>query len=230
MEARPVAGAGPLQRPGNPAPRRAAAGEVPRPRPRRHRRGRWTSRCTRWDPEREWPGPERRGGDGRPGRERRCAAGRRGRVQPAAGSAAGGGDYDRVRPAAGRRSRSGRSAVGWRCRVSLDLCPLVSFDRVTDGVADHLLEEWGNWLGGCNRPFGRQSFGLQLAEVGIIAVAVSASTVNPTCAGYNRQEVVELARLCAHPDHRWATRVTLRLWRETAPTCWSGKYWPVRSE
>jgi hypothetical protein len=107
-----------------------------------------------------------------------------------------------------------------------NLFPLAWFDLIEDETADKLLVEWGHWLGGCNRPFGRQSFGLGLAGKGIISVAVSASTVNGKCGGYSRQEVVELARLCSHPDFRWATRICLRLWRELAPGLWP--YWPVK--
>lgn len=104
----------------------------------------------------------------------------------------------------------------------------VTFDLIEDDLADRLLVEWGHYLGACCRPFGRQSFGLSyFGEV--ISVAVSASTPNPRCAGYDRREVVELARLCTHPEHRWATRVCLRLWREIAPVYWSRKYWPVRA-
>lgn len=109
----------------------------------------------------------------------------------------------------------------------MNLFPLASFDLIDNQIADALLKEWGHWLGGCNRPFGRQSFGLQLGGVGIISVAVSASTVNERCGSYHRQECVELARQCSHPDYRWATRVIVRLWREIAPHCWP--YWPVRA-
>jgi hypothetical protein len=44
-----------------------------------------------------------------------------------------------------------------------------------------------------------------------------------------------LARLCSDPEYRWATRVCLRLWRETAARCWEGQYdkpagtWPVKA-
>jgi hypothetical protein len=114
--------------------------------------------------------------------------------------------------------------------MSLDMLPLVSFDRIDNDLADHLLVKWGHWLGACNRPFGRQSFGLQLAGAGLISVAVSASTVNPMCGGYDRVEVVELARLASHPDHcRWVCRVMLRLWRETAPAIWGADYWSCKA-
>lgn len=111
--------------------------------------------------------------------------------------------------------------------MSLDLFPAVSFDRIPDAQADDLLVKWGHWLGACNRPFGRQSFGLAIADVGIVSVAVSCSTVNERCAGFDRAKIVELARCASHPDHRWATRVSLRLWREIAPRFWSETYWPV---
>lgn len=39
------------------------------------------------------------------------------------------------------------------------LFPLATFDVVDDALADERLRTWGHWLGGCNRPFGRQSFG-----------------------------------------------------------------------
>ena len=111
--------------------------------------------------------------------------------------------------------------------MSLDLFPVVSFDLIPDGMADVLLVEWGHWLGAPNRPFGRQSFGLHIADVGVVSVAVSCSTVNEHCAGFDRSAIVELARCASHPDHKWASRVTLRLWRQLAPRFWSEKYWPV---
>ncbi len=105
--------------------------------------------------------------------------------------------------------------------------PLVSFDLIDDKLANEKMVEWGHWLEGCNRPFGRQSFGLYV-ESELLAVAVSASTVNDTCAGFARQETVELARLCASPEHRDLTRPALRLWRKVGPKAWARQYWPVR--
>lgn len=105
--------------------------------------------------------------------------------------------------------------------------PLATFDHIDHEEADRLLASWGHYLGGCARPFGRHSFALSVACLGPVAVAVSSSTVNETCAGYARQSVVELSRLCAAPGQRWATRVALRLWRELAPAEWSRDYWPV---
>ena len=111
----------------------------------------------------------------------------------------------------------------------MNLFPLASFDVIDNAEADGLLVEWGHWLGGCNRPFGRHSFGLYLLGVGLISVAVSASTVNANCGGWPRKEVVELARCASHPRYRWGTRICLRLWRELAPAAWSRDYWPVKA-
>lgn len=104
---------------------------------------------------------------------------------------------------------------------------MIVFEQISNVDADQKLVEFGHVLGACNRPFGRQSFGLILLGVGIISVAVSASTVNARCAGYDRKEVVELARCASDPTFKWSTRVCLRLWRELAPKVWASKYWPV---
>lgn len=105
--------------------------------------------------------------------------------------------------------------------------PLVGFYKIDNSEADKLLREWCHWLGGCNRPFGRQSFAVDVCGKGAVSIAVSASTVNATCGGYDRQSVVELARLCSHPNERWATRVCLRLWREVGAPLWP--YWEVKA-
>lgn len=105
---------------------------------------------------------------------------------------------------------------------------LVAWEVIPDIEADAALEQWGHWLGGCARPFGRNSFGLRFGKK-LVAVAVSASTAGTRCGGYSRYEVVELARLCADPEFRSYTRVALRLWRETAPRVWADHYWPVKA-
>lgn len=110
----------------------------------------------------------------------------------------------------------------------MNFFPLATFDAIDDDVADAALVSWGHWLGACNRPFGRQSFGLFIADE-LVSVAVSASTVNETCGGWPRQQVVELARQASSPNHRMLTRVCVRLWRELAPRCWTPKYWPVEA-
>lgn len=99
------------------------------------------------------------------------------------------------------------------------LFPSASFELIPCGTADLLLEEWGHYLGKMNRPFGRQDWALVVGG-DPVCVATSASTVGVSAAGYNRFEVVELARLCRSPDHGWSTRVCLRLWREIAGPLW----------
>lgn len=109
------------------------------------------------------------------------------------------------------------------------LFPLAVWDRCDDAEADAALVAWGHYLGACDRPFALQSFALRL-DGAIVAVAVSASIVSTTVEGLSRFEVVELARLCAHPEHRDLTRVALRLWRKAAALEWVGEYrdsWPV---
>lgn len=109
-----------------------------------------------------------------------------------------------------------------------EMFPAVAFSSMPVTEANALVVLWEHKLGACRRPFGMQAFGL-LVNGKPACVAISASTVNRRCAGYERGEVVELARLCSDPDLRWATRVGLRLWRETAPAHWAARYWPVRA-
>jgi hypothetical protein len=109
--------------------------------------------------------------------------------------------------------------------AQLALLPLASFAEIDMADANRLLEEWGHYLGACRRPFGQQAFALTLGERPV-AVAVSASAVNHA-AGYQRNEIVELARLVRHPDIGWVSRPALRLWREIAAPAWP--YWPVKA-
>jgi hypothetical protein len=90
--------------------------------------------------------------------------------------------------------------------------------------ANALLDHWDHCLGPCNRPFGAEAWVLEVAGTPV-SVAVSASIVSPTVADLRRDQVVELARLCSAPDHAWATRPMLRLWRQIAAPAWN--YWPV---
>jgi hypothetical protein len=89
-------------------------------------------------------------------------------------------------------------------------------------AANALLTDWGHYLGVSNRPFGAQAWRLDVAGAPV-SIAVSASTVSSTVAGYRRNQVVELARLCTRPGDPWATRVMLRLWREICAPAWP--YW-----
>ncbi len=102
----------------------------------------------------------------------------------------------------------------------------VSFIQVDPETADRCLVEWGHYLGEQGRPFGREDWAL-LLDGEPVAIACSASTISDTVAGYQRQEVVELARLCRRPDAGWATLPTLRLWRVVSGPHWH--YWPVKA-
>lgn len=90
--------------------------------------------------------------------------------------------------------------------------------------ANAWLVRWQHRLGPVHRPFRQEAFALEIAG-DVVAVAVSASIVNGPVAGFERDEVVELARLGAGLP--WANRVMLRLWRECAAPRWGG--WPVKA-
>jgi hypothetical protein len=106
------------------------------------------------------------------------------------------------------------------------IATLAGLTAVPRELGNDLLSRWGHYLGPCRRPFGSEAWVLELAGRPV-SVAVSASIVSATVAGYERCQVVELARLCSAPDYRWATRPMLRLWREIAAPAW--RYWPVRA-
>lgn len=103
---------------------------------------------------------------------------------------------------------------------------VAGFAPVSLMEANALLREWGHYLGPVQRPFGAQAWLLDV-QGEPTGVAVSCFTVSPTVGPYRRSEVVELARLCSAPGEAWATRVTLRLWREVAARRWP--YWRVRA-
>jgi hypothetical protein len=92
--------------------------------------------------------------------------------------------------------------------------------------ANRLLVEWEHKLGACERPFRSEAFALEL-DGRPVAIAISASVVSNSVAGYKRQEVVELARLGRSPDAPWVLRVMLRIWREVCAPRWV--CWPVRA-
>lgn len=107
--------------------------------------------------------------------------------------------------------------------------PVAGLVPITVGEANVLLVRWGHNLGPCRRPFGQEAWVLDI-EGRSVAVAISASTVSEhvRCADASqlrRDEIVELARLCADPAERWATRPMLRLWREVAAPRWP--FWVV---
>src|SRR5438105_3487234 len=97
--------------------------------------------------------------------------------------------------------------------------PMAGLYPLDVAEANRLLVRWGHTLGPLNRPFTTQAYALEL-DGRPVSLAMSASTVSATAGGYRRTEVVELARLCTDPAHRWATRVMLRLWREACARRW----------
>ena len=102
--------------------------------------------------------------------------------------------------------------------------PLATLERASLPNANRLLLAWQHRLGPCRRPFGKECYVLRVGSRPV-SLAISASVVSATVAGYRRRQVVELARLCSAPGCQWASRVMLRLWREVAAPRWS--YWPV---
>jgi hypothetical protein len=106
--------------------------------------------------------------------------------------------------------------------------PVIGLAPCDVPTANVLLVEWGHYLGPIRRPFGVEPWVLELDGVPI-SVAVGASTVSATIADgqLRRDQVVELARLCSSPAHRWATRPALRLWREVAAPRWP--HWRVEA-
>lgn len=105
-----------------------------------------------------------------------------------------------------------------------DMFPLLSFVEIDNHEAERALIRSEHYLGPCNRPYAKQSFGLLLRGQ-LVSIAVSASTPAPTCDRYARKEVVELARLASLPGYNTFTRVAIRAWREIAPAVWAQRYW-----
>lgn len=104
--------------------------------------------------------------------------------------------------------------------------PMAGLYPISIDDANRLLVEWQHKLGAVHRPFTQLGYGLEVAGV-LLAVAVSASTVSATCGGYQRTEVVELARLCSAPGVHWVNRAMLRLWREACAPLWP--HWRPRA-
>lgn len=102
------------------------------------------------------------------------------------------------------------------------------FARITRDQANELITAFGHPLGEFARPFGYQAWGLAI-DGEAVAVAVSGSTIGATSAGYQRDQVVDLARIARHPNHPGIMRVMLRLWRDYLGPRWD--YWdtPVRA-
>ena len=109
-------------------------------------------------------------------------------------------------------------------QLALFETPIVGLMPIDVATANARLVEWGHRLGPCNRPFGQRAYALALGGRPV-SVAISASVVSATVAGFRRNEVVECARLCSDPAEGWATRVMLRLWREACAPLWP--FWTV---
>lgn len=105
----------------------------------------------------------------------------------------------------------------------LDFAP-AAFDTMPVAEANALLVAWGHRLGPLRRPFSMRAYAL-LVDGEPVSLAMSASAVSATVAGYRRTEVVELARLCSAPGQAWASRVMLRVWRQVFAQRWPD--WPV---
>lgn len=109
--------------------------------------------------------------------------------------------------------------------------PIVGLAPIALAEANGLLDTWGHYLGPVNRPFRSEAWALDVAGHPV-AVAVSCSIVSETISRWEpndqgklekvetwrKDEVVELARLCA--SERVWTRVMLRLWREVCAPRW----------
>jgi hypothetical protein len=63
--------------------------------------------------------------------------------------------------------------------------PAAGYVETDPDAANALLTAWGHYLGRCDRPFGSQAWRLDVVGEPV-SIAVSASTVSPTVAGYQR--------------------------------------------
>lgn len=123
--------------------------------------------------------------------------------------------------------RHGHGTAGERAvQPMLFAEPIAGLYPLTMREANALLTAWSHRLGPINRPFHSEAFALFLDQQ-LIALAVSTNAMGNPVAGYVRNEVVELGRLCAEPENHWANRVMLRLWREACAPRWP--CWPVRA-
>lgn len=98
------------------------------------------------------------------------------------------------------------------------LFPHVVFDRIDLASANDCLLRWGHRMGQLHRPYADQADYRALFHDGQpVAVALASGLVREGVGGegaehLNRENTIELARLCAARPH--LCRAALRLWRE----------------
>jgi len=96
------------------------------------------------------------------------------------------------------------------------IAPLVTFDQIDLGEANQCLGRWGHRMGALNRGNVAGVHYALFEEGQPVAVAMAAALIRERVGGglghLNRENTIELARLCAvRPG---LCRVALRLWRE----------------
>jgi hypothetical protein len=92
------------------------------------------------------------------------------------------------------------------------IAPIQHIEQIENKDADRALIKWEHKMGPCNRPMGIiRSHGM-FSHGKLCALTVTADLVAATCAGFNRDEAIELARLCAERSD--LCRPMLRIWRE----------------
>ncbi|HYE47293.1 MAG TPA: hypothetical protein VEA44_16130 [Caulobacter sp.] len=93
----------------------------------------------------------------------------------------------------------------------MSLLPMVTFDVIEREELNRCLTAWGHLMGPCIRPAKGWSHGLR-HDGELVAVVATDGLIRPTCAGFTRDQAVELSRVCA--VRRDLCRVAVRLWRE----------------
>lgn len=92
------------------------------------------------------------------------------------------------------------------------IAPIAHVEQIDMEEANRALVAWNHAMGPCKRPMGLLRAHGMHAHGQLVALTVTADLVAETCAGFRRDEAIELARLCAsRPD---LCRPMLRLWRE----------------
>lgn len=92
------------------------------------------------------------------------------------------------------------------------IAPIAHVEQIDMEEANRALVAWGHQMGPCRRPMGLLRAHGMFAHGQLVALTVTAALVAETCAGFTRDEAIELARLCASRSD--LCRPMLRLWRE----------------